>query len=453
MRTYVILDPQHEYGVALVEAIRRHHHLDPIVVYTSCKDALFKRSTYPELETSVVAHYGLDQMSMAAIAADIRRQGHQVLAVVPYFEQGIEPMAELMRRLELDWNTPATLALFRDKLALKAHIKAHSQVPVGLARQVCSPQEVFAGELPDAYVIKPNGGFANRAIGFFDRASGREEIEAYFGANPGACVLEELFVGTEYAVNGQMDHRGDAIVVNVTRYERVAGNGKPNLYHRTHHVPRGDPAYSQAADYAVAAMRATGLRRCPFHMELMLTAAGPRLIEVAARFGGTRYAFMSNDVHGGSLDVFSLAAHYYLFDRDFGPAPFNWPHYDQIHYLHLDGISHQDGRIYSLAGRAAVEALPEFVCWVVRPQVGGRLYRTLDLYQVPYSLHLMSLASDAAVREASEEAKRLLVFNRQSSMARRLWVTALRQLGSVRFRGAWLAHRLRPHIRRRRLGQ
>src|SRR5205807_2676484 len=111
-------------------------------------------------------------------------------------------------------------------------------IPLNETRPVDNVTDVLAGNLPGRFVIKPNDGFANRDVGFFrsNAPDLRAQLERYFaGAGSSSFILEDFLEGTEYAVNGQMDAAGRAQVVNVIEYERVAANGKPNVYHRTHH--------------------------------------------------------------------------------------------------------------------------------------------------------------------------------------------------------------------------
>ena len=452
MKSYVILDPQHVYGVRLVEALRRDFGLAPVCVYSDSRAELRLRAQFPALRGAAAAgHYYLDQGSLDDLAAEIGSR-HRVVAVVPYSEQAIVPGLELMRRLGLQWNAPATLARFRDKAALKAHIAARDPtLALGLATLVRTAEEVGGQPLPPRFVIKPVDGFGNANIGFFDRATCRvADIAAYLASRPGGrFILEEFFAGPEYAVNGQMDHLGEPHIIDVSRYERAADNGRPNLYHRTHHVRRQEPAFAPLVAYAARVMRATGLVRCPFHMEVILADEGPRLVEVGARLGGTHYALMSQDVHGGRLDVFALAAHYYASAQDYGTPAFDWDFYDRIHYLHLDGICRTPGRIAKVDGVQGVEAMPEFRGWVVKPRLGAALQRTVDLYTVPYSFHLASMTSHADLFAASEAAKSMIRINEGVQRWQRLGARGRQVSMAVGSRAHYFAERQLRRCRRR----
>jgi hypothetical protein len=443
-RAYIIIDPQHEYARELIRIAKERHGLRPICVYIDSRAELYKREHFPELRgPDTLAHYYLDQMSPQVMAEAIKSK-FDVVGMMPYFEQSLTPARELMEALSLTWNSADVIRRFRDKSGLKDYLrKHHPEIALGASRRVHNPEEVFSQPLPQAFVIKPNDGFANRDVGFFKQSDSRQSIADYFGNHTGEpFILEELLIGTEFAVNGQMDAAGNATVVSVLEYDRVPANGKPNVYHRTIHVPRTDPHYTAIAEYAKAVMDASGLKRAPFHLELMHTPDGPRLIEVGARFGGTRYVFATNAVHDNVFNHFDVAVHHYLFTTPYEGAGPNWAFYDKISYVHLDGIAERSERIYTLEGISAIEAMPEFDGWVVKPEIGGFIRRTIDLYTVPYSVHLKSFKGRADVVAATERVKQTLKINARVSRPRRLMVDLQAALHRLQMRGRWLARRL-----------
>lgn len=443
-RCFLIIDPQHEYARELIALAQRKYGLKPVCIHIDSRAELYKRPFFPELRTKLVLdNYYLDLQSPAQIAKAIADK-YEVVGIMPYFEQSLAPAAQLIEALGLAWNSPDVIRRFRDKSGLKDFLRTqHPEIPLGASRRVHSVDEVFAETLPQAYVIKPNDGFANRDIGFFTQADDRDSVARYFGfGNREAFILEEKLEGVEYAINGQMDAAGHAQVVNIIEYERVPANGKPNVYHRTFHVPRTDPNYAAMASYAEQVMNASGLIRAPFHLELMLTPAGPRLIEVGARFGGTRYVFMTNAVHGGKFSHFELAAHHYLFTTPYDGPALDWNVYDRISYVHLDGIAEKTERIYSVEGIKDVETLPQFDGWVVKPEVGGLIRRTVDLYTVPYSAHLKSFNGRQDVIDASERLKKLVRINAHVSMPKKLQVDMLARFKQVQMRAQWMARKV-----------
>ena len=197
------------------------------------------------------------------------------------------------------------------------------------------------------------------------------------------------------------------------------------------HVPRTDPAYAALADYAKATMDATGLKRVPFHMEIMLTPQGPRMIEVGARFGGLDYVYITQEVHGGAVDPIDMATHYWLSEAPYTGGQGDWEHYDAISFLQLDGVSRVRGRVYSLSGMSQIEALTEFYAWVFKPHVGQLMQVTHDLYTIPYSFQMRARVSRASLRATALRAEQLLQINQGVSALQRLRVNVREQTRRV----------------------
>lgn len=383
----VVQDPYHPYAIRFLEVHRQVWGLRSVCWYTD--EAMLRSQAwqYPWLASPAVArNYLVGTSGLDGLAAALRRD-FDVRAVVPYAEPTVLPAAALSELLGLSWAQPGVLELFRDKYRIKERLRAVEGIRVNATALVRSGAEVLetVGRLGlDRFVLKPNDGFGNSRIGFFTADSPVVSIDGYLRQFGGDQVLLEEFVeGDEYFVNGQTDADGRVTTIAVFAYRREPANGRDNLETETRLVRTGDPGYSAAVDYAERVVRATALRRSPFHLELLLDERGPCLVEVAARLAGGGNAVDMNIVHGKGLDVFAVAAHGYVTDEEHGALPLDWQAYDRRAYRKLSGISSAEERIYEIAGVAEVEALPEFVRWVHEPRVGDRVERTLDIMTLP----------------------------------------------------------------------
>ncbi len=436
---YLIFDPQHDYALALIDRLKKITDAAPIFIYTDTRSEFYSRSVWPQVRnTDAAANFYLDRSTEDEIVAAIAKK-FSVVGVVPYYEKALLPASRLLGRLHNGWNSPEVLRRFRDKSAFKDHLRSRG-IQLDPTRLVRTAAEVLAQPLPPKYVIKPNDGFANRDVGFFDETTEHAQLESYFAAQ--LCdgyILEAFLEGPEYAINGQMDHAGKAHTVNIMRYQRVADNGKKNLYHRTHHVRRTDPEFATISIYVNKLMEQTGLVRCPFHAEVVLTAQGPGLIEVGARLGGSHYAYMANEVHGLDFDVFALAAHYYLHATPYGGSMGNWEHYDRVASIHVDGRVSTTQVLYELDGVRELEALPEFRAWAVKPAPGATLWRTVDLLTVPYAFRLQSYGSPAQLVQVADRAEALLRINAQVGVLRRLSTRVRSLLRRAWAKAAWVS--------------
>lgn len=437
-RVYVIQDPLHDYATRFIELLRRRFDLRAICVYTDRRERLRHAAAAPILRSdSIAAEYDATPGQFAALADHLRRH-HRVVAVVPFSEPTVLGATELARRLGLAWAQPEVMRRFRDKFALKEHLRQrHPQIRINASQRVETVAEILALRRLPAYrrfILKPNDGYGNRDIGLFDEAAPAAAVDAYRQRTRQApLVMEEYVEGTEYFANGQIDAGGNVTVVAVFEYVRAAANGRHNVDVETRRVAHADPRFARIARYTGQVMRGSGLLRSPFHLELKIDAAGPCLIEGGARLAGHGNAVLCGALHGPGLDLFDLAAHYYLEASDYGPLPLDWNAYDAQAVRYVHGIATRHERIRALDGVAQVEALPEFHQWVRRPAVGARLRPTVDSLSMPWSV-VLNAPTEAAAQDAAARVRALIGWNRTGGVAARARAAA--RHGAQRAAGA-----------------
>jgi biotin carboxylase len=104
-------------------------------------------------------------------------------------------------------------------------------------------------------------------------------------------LIEEFLVGSMHTVAGFASADGEPVLV-----EHVAdcltaqdiGVSDSFLFSRMLPSRLENTAQQQLLDTAATGMRALGLTSSPAHIEIMLTAQGPKIIEIGARLGGYR---------------------------------------------------------------------------------------------------------------------------------------------------------------------
>jgi carbamoylphosphate synthase large subunit len=428
---YLIQDPHHEYAARFIEHLYRTFGYRAVCFYTDRRERLFHQPDYPVLRSQcVAASYDVSARDLSRFSAHVA-SAHSIAAVVPFNEPTVAPAVELARLLGLGWAQPDVMRRFHDKFALKDYIRSnHPEVRMNASQRAESVAQVLAARRDPAYrrfVLKPNNGFGNRSIGLFDETTDARVLEAFLGRLQGTPVVMEQFIdGNEYFINGQVDDRGEVCIVAIFEYVRVAANGRHNIDSETLLLPHRDPRFAGLAAYAQQVVRATELRRSPFHLELKVSDQGPCLIEVGARLAGHRNALLCEELHGPQLDLFALAAHYYLKADDFGPIPLDWDAYDANAVRYVHGVAERDGRIYQLEGVREVESLPEFHKWVKRPVVGTHMQPTRDLLTMPFSLILRG-ATQEQLALAATKVRQILHINRSVGPVRRAFVSASSQ--------------------------
>jgi hypothetical protein len=424
---YLIQDPHHAYATRFIEHLYKTFGLRAVCFYTDRRERLYHQPNFPILRSEcVAASYDVGPRDLAGFAAHVAAS-HNITAVLPFNEPTVAPAVELARILQLDWGQPDVMRRFNDKFTLKDHIRSqHPYLPMNASRRVDRLADVLTARRHPAFerfILKPNNGFGNRNIGLFDSTSSKEAIASFMAALQGTpLVMEQYIEGTEYFVNGQVDDGGNVCVIAIFEYVRLPVNGRHNIDLETLLVHQRDPRFAGLAEYAGQIVRATELRRSPFHLELKVGASGPCLIEVGARLAGHGNAFLCEALHGHRLNLFDLAAHYYLKPHDYGPVPLNWDAYDSHAIRYVHGVADEHGLIFRLEGVQEVEDLPEFFRWVKQPQVAAKLEPTRDLRSMPYSLVLRG-DSQQQLAVAAAKVRDILRVNRGVGPGRRGLVT------------------------------
>ena len=416
----VLFDPYHPYAVRMIEALARDHGLRTVVAYTDRHALERQQHKFPALTgPHISASYLVRPGQLEAFAGLLARQ-HDVRAVCPHQEPAVLPAARLAAMLHLGWPQPGVVEMFRDKHALKTHL---AQVPGGprinAVALVRTPDDIRAavgsGRFP-RYVLKPNDGFGNASVGYFD-ADEPGRAEALLATRPdGEWLMEELIDGPELFVDGQVDADGGVEVFSVSQYVRAEAGGTRGLALGDVSVRTTEPLFGPSAAYATEVVRASGLRRSPFHLELKVDASGPCLIEVAARLVGGNHAVYDGMLHGGALDPFRTAVLHYV-EESSAPAGLDWAAYDRRLLGQINGLSTASGLVRRVEGVAAVEGLPEFELWDHEPRVGERLQVTSDLLSHAWRL-AVSVDDLEHYRTVSERVRGLLVLNRPSGPVR-----------------------------------
>jgi hypothetical protein len=428
---YLIQDPHHEYAARFIEHLYQSFGYRAVCFYTDRRVRLFHQPDYPVLHSEcIAASYDVSVRDLSRFASHIAAN-HGVAAVLPFNEPTLAPAVELARLLGLGWAQPDVMRRFHDKFALKEYIRgAHPEVRMNASRRVAGLAEVLAARrepLYQRFVLKPNNGFGNRAIGLFDQTTEVAVLESFLGRLQGTpLVMEQYIDGAEYFINGQVDDRGEICVVAIFEYVRLPANGRHNIDTETLLVPHRDPRFTELAAYARQVVRATELRRSPFHLELKASDSGPCLIEVGARLAGHQNAFLCEQLHGPQLDLFALAAHYYFRADDYGRIALNWESYDSSAVRYVHGTADRHERIFRLEGIREIEALPQFYGWVKKPLLGTLIEPTRDLLSMPFSLILKGQTQEQLAATASR-VRETLKLNRSVGTVRRLAVSAASQ--------------------------
>ncbi|MFC9331328.1 acetyl-CoA carboxylase biotin carboxylase subunit family protein [Kitasatospora sp. NPDC057015] len=281
-----------EYGLAQIAA--RH------------RAVLIGRSG-PSWEVPYIADHevaDLDDLDdLLEAADDLALNG--IRGVLTWDEFSLVGAAHIAERLGTPGNSTATAMACRDKAASRAAFDA-ANVPSAKSTPVTTLEEAERAADATGYpvVLKP----ARQAgsLGVIKAENPAALATAYAHAAQAAeddegtdVLVEEYLDGPEISVEC-VTVRGATTPVAITRKQLGA---EPFFEETGHSVEAGDPLLALAGPVAVAALTALGFANGVSHVEMRLTSAGPRLIEVNGRLGGDLIPHLVREATGIDLPL------------------------------------------------------------------------------------------------------------------------------------------------------
>lgn len=235
-----------------------------------------------------------------AVALDELRRCHAIDpfdGVVTFWDHGVTPAAEMAEALGLPCGPAEGARTARNKAAMREALTA-AGVPCPAAARVTGWDELAAAadRIGFPAIYKPTGGAGSAGIFRVDSADrlravyeegaryAAPDADAFFAYFPHEFVYEEYLRGHEVSVEGVVS-AGDIQISGVTD-KLVAADGYFTEYQNSFPARIDEAARREAVGTATRAVAALGLDGVGFHVEVMLTADGGKVIEVNARLGG-----------------------------------------------------------------------------------------------------------------------------------------------------------------------
>jgi biotin carboxylase len=225
-------------------------------------------------------------------------RSYDPVCIVAGNERGVELTAELVEVLMPQFgNVPGSAVAQRDKGEMVRALERHS-VPVPVTISTADPQ-VAADWIRDnglthrALIVKPPKSAGTDNVHLVE-ADGdwRRYFDAILGTQNGfditndSVIVQEYLEGPEYivdlySVNGQHG------LVDVLVYSKHSRGARIGIYDTADFLPPDHPDARALFDYVADAATAVGIRNGSTHAEVIMTSAGPRLVELAARYSGS----------------------------------------------------------------------------------------------------------------------------------------------------------------------
>jgi biotin carboxylase len=312
-------------GIPMADLCRPLANWADVVVVTA-GDILAQRydsGTLPSLPAFDVV-VAVDTAQLVPTAVEYART-HRVNGAFTVSEDAIEATASFAERMQLLGQPPATMPGFRDKFEQR-RLLAEAGVPVPAYAELrgADPAEIEQALacVPLPAILKPtrgSGGVLAYVVSEADQlrellAEATKQRPSAGGAvdADSAFILESLLAGVEsHPVAGLAPYVSVETLAAAGEYHHLAVTDRfpvsPPALETGMLLPSclSDPQQEQVRELAGAALRALGFEHGVAHTEIMLTADGPRIIEVNARVGGALpYLFpMASD-----LDLVEQAA-------------------------------------------------------------------------------------------------------------------------------------------------
>lgn len=375
-RYVIVVDPVstgQEYPAAFAEA-----GVETVAVLSVAEPAeSLAASWHPEN----FRHVHIFDGDLAGLVTALLR--YRPICLIPGAESGVE-LADALVELVVPGtgNVPGLTPARRDKWAMAQAVHA-AGIPD--LRQFCSddPAEIDrwladTGLAGSRLVVKPpkSAGTDNVHIvpagsdwrPFFDQVYGQVNK---MGLRNEAVLVEEFAPGTEFLIDSYSAD-GRHGLVDVCRYTKSQRGDRIGIYDLVEFLSPDDPDVLAVWPYVQRVLDAVGIRNGCGHTEVILTADGPRFIEVGARQAGGGHQMITK-LATGSNHITRTVAH--RVRGEFLPG------YELIQHVCSAVISAPRAGIWRNAEIFSdVESLPTYWKKWFRSGTGGLVPRTDDTF-------------------------------------------------------------------------
>jgi biotin carboxylase len=253
---------------------------------------------------------------------------YRPIGIVAGNERGVELTAELVDRLMPQLgNVPGSAPAHRHKGEMMRALE-RAGVPGPLTISTADPAEVTdwihrVGLAGRPLIVKPPASAGTDNVHLippgedwrpvFDKLLG--QINGFELRND-TVIVQEFLEGLEYIVDlySVDGHHG---LVDTCVYSKHDRGARIGIYDTADFLAPDHPDVPPLADYLMRAADAVGIRNGSTHAEVIVTADGPRLVELAARYSGS-CMMVSGSIATGDNQIYRTVRH--VLDGEFTPG-------------------------------------------------------------------------------------------------------------------------------------
>jgi L-amino acid ligase len=352
-----------------------------IAVMSNPIPADFEASYFPEKFAESIFFDG-DLDSLCARLAPF-----SPLCVMIGIETGLALMDQLAARLGLPGNDPQTSSLRRDKYAMQEALHAAG---VRAAKQKLVENVAAASAWLEQHhtwpvIVKPTNSAGSDNVMLcqtMDEALHAVErvltATNLFGKDNQCALLQEYLAGREWVVD-TVSCGGKHVVTNVTRYLKTVTADLNMIYRHSEFLSPANTEYAELVAYALSVCDVLGIRYGAAHIEIIMTEAGPTLVEVNARMHGGDAVVALRRCHPVTQLDLSVDAH--INAPAFALKAQQEIAYKQFMIAHFL-ISRSAGKVMALAGQDLLKSIDSYVVAYL-PGIGKEIKKTISLTTAP----------------------------------------------------------------------
>ncbi len=238
----------------------------------------------PGIETEVISTIDIPKVLEAA--RKHRIDGVMTLAS----DMPMRTVAVIARELGLVGVSEDTALKATDKAVMRQCLQ-EAGVPVPAFYKVTNEEEYAraAASFRVPFVVKPADNSGSRGIVLVDDPTDSEAVTSAYAysrqhSRNGNVVVEEYMKGPEVSVE-TLSANGVCHVIQIT--DKLT-TGAPHFVEMGHSQPTqlSPETAEKIRQVVIAANRAVGIENGPSHTEVIVTAEGPKIVEIGARLGG-----------------------------------------------------------------------------------------------------------------------------------------------------------------------